>query len=165
MDKLGERLAFELGGARLYEALLSTHTAYGSFNGGPDSEGLLHILTQEYAHADLLERAIKDLGGDPTALTPAANLAANISAGLPQVLRVPTCCSASRRSWWPSWPTTSAGALWPSSSSRAAMRDWRSNAWRRSLPNGITCARCTRGSPPGRDARWSRGKGPRCRRE
>ena len=73
MDKLGERLAFELGGARLYEALLSKHNAYGSFSGGPSGEDLLRILTEEYAHAELLERAIKDQGGDPTALTPAAN--------------------------------------------------------------------------------------------
>jgi hypothetical protein len=89
MDKLGERLAFEHAGARLYEALLSKHRAYGSFEGGPNGEDLLHILTEEYEHADLLSRAIKTLGGDPTALTPAANLAMNISAGLPQVLSDP----------------------------------------------------------------------------
>jgi ferritin-like protein len=89
MDKLGERLGFEHAGARLYEALLSKHRAYGSFEGGPSGEDLLHILTEEYEHADLLSGAIKDLGGDPTALTPAANLAMNISAGLPQVLGDP----------------------------------------------------------------------------
>jgi hypothetical protein len=89
MDKLGERLAFEHAGARLYEALVSKHKAYGSFAGGPSAEDLLRILTQEYEHADLLEQAIKDLGGDPTALTPSANLAANISAGLPQVVTDP----------------------------------------------------------------------------
>jgi ferritin-like protein len=89
MDKLGERLTFEHAGARLYEALLSKHRAYGSFEGGPSAEDLLHILTEEYEHADLLSGAIKDLGGDPTALTPAANLAMNISAGLPQVLSDP----------------------------------------------------------------------------
>lgn len=50
---------------------------------------LLHILTEEYAHADLLEQAIKDLGGDPTMLTPSANLAANVSRGLPEVLADP----------------------------------------------------------------------------
>jgi ferritin-like protein len=89
MDKLGERLAFEHAGARLYEALLSKHRAYGSFEGGPTGEDLLHVLTEEYEHADLLTGAIKNLGGDPTALTPAANLAINISAGLPQVLSDP----------------------------------------------------------------------------
>ena len=89
MDKLGERLAFEHAGARLYEALLSKHRAYGSFEGGPSGEDVLHILTEEYEHADFLSGAIKNLGGDPTALTPAADLALNISAGLPQVLSDP----------------------------------------------------------------------------
>jgi Ferritin-like domain len=89
LDKLGERLAFEHAGARLYEALLSKHQAYGSFDGGPSGDDLLHVLTEEYEHADLLTRAIKELGGDPTALTPAANLAVTLSAGLPQVLSDP----------------------------------------------------------------------------
>jgi rubrerythrin len=89
MDKLGERLAFEHAGGRLYEALLSKHRAYGSFDGGPSGEDILHILTEEYEHADLLARAIEQLGGDPTALTPSANLAATISLGLPQVLTDP----------------------------------------------------------------------------
>lgn len=89
MDKLGERLAFEHAGARLYEALLSKHQAYGAFPGGPSAEDLMHILEEEYEHGDLLEQAIRDLGGDPTTLTPSANLAANISAGLPHVLSDP----------------------------------------------------------------------------
>jgi hypothetical protein len=89
LDKLGERLAFEHAGARLYEALLSKHQAYGSFTGGPSAEDLLHILEEEYEHADALDAAIVALGGDPTALTPSANLAVNISAGLPQVLADP----------------------------------------------------------------------------
>jgi ferritin-like protein len=89
MDKLGERLAFERAGARLYETLVSKHAAYGSFAGGPGADDLMHILTEEYEHADMLMRAIKELGGDPTAMTPSANLVANISAGLPQVLSDP----------------------------------------------------------------------------
>lgn len=89
MDKLGERLAFEHAGARLYEALLSKHEAYGDFPGGPTAEDLMHVLREEYEHADMLERAIKELGGDPTVITPSANLAANVSAGLPQVLSDP----------------------------------------------------------------------------
>lgn len=88
-DKLGERLVFERAGARLYEALLSKHEAYGSFDGGPSAQDLLHILQEEYEHGDMLQQAIKDLGGDPTALTPSANLTVNISAGLPQVLSDP----------------------------------------------------------------------------
>ena len=89
MDKLSERLVFELAGSRLYEALVSKHQAYGSFPGGPSEQDLLHILQEEYEHADLLQRAIKSLGGDPTAISPSADLASNISAGLPQVLTDP----------------------------------------------------------------------------
>jgi rubrerythrin len=89
LDKLGERLAFEHAGARLYEALISKYEAYGSFAGGPEAQDLLHILQEEYEHGDLLQQAIKALGGDPTVLTPSANLAASISIGLPQVLSDP----------------------------------------------------------------------------
>ena len=89
LDKLGERLAFEHAGARLYEALLSKHQAYGSFRGGPSADDLLHILEEEYEHADVLKDAMIALGGDPTALTPSANLAVNISVGIPQVLADP----------------------------------------------------------------------------
>jgi hypothetical protein len=89
MDKLGERLAFELAGARLYETLVSKHQAYGAFPGGPVVEDLMHILEEEYEHADLLEEAITSFGGDPTTMTPSANLAANISKGLPHVLSDP----------------------------------------------------------------------------
>ena len=89
MDKLGERLAFEHAGARLYEGLVSKHQAYGDFDGGPGEEDLMEILGQEYEHAAMLERAITELGGDPTAVTPSANLVANVSAGLPQVVTDP----------------------------------------------------------------------------
>jgi rubrerythrin len=89
MDKLSERLAFEHAGARLYEALLSKHEAYGSFAGGPEPQDILHILQEEHEHADRLQQAIKALGGDPTTVSPSANLAMNISAGLPQVLSDP----------------------------------------------------------------------------
>ena len=43
MDKLGERLAFEHAGARLYEALLAKHRAYGSFDGGPSADDLVAV--------------------------------------------------------------------------------------------------------------------------
>jgi rubrerythrin len=89
LDKLGERLAFERAGARLYEALMIKYRGYGSFDGGPGAEEISRILADEYEHGDLLERVIRDLGGDPTAVTPSANLAATISSGLPQVLTDP----------------------------------------------------------------------------
>ena len=90
IDKLGERLAFEHAGARLYEALISKHQAYGTFPGGPVGRGAdAHPATRNTSTQTSSRRRSPTLGGDPTALTPSANLAANISAGLPQVLSDP----------------------------------------------------------------------------
>jgi len=86
MDKLGERLAFERTGTRLYEALISKHEAFGSFAGGPSKADLEHICEEEYRHFTMLQAAIEQLGGDPTAVTPAANLSATASQGVPKVV-------------------------------------------------------------------------------
>jgi rubrerythrin len=89
LDKLGERLAFERSGVRLYEALLSKYDAYGSFSGGPGRDELLHLLREEFAHFAMLQQIIEQLGGDPTAVTPSANLQATMSLGIAQVLADP----------------------------------------------------------------------------
>lgn len=86
MDKLGERLAFERTGTRLYEALLSKHDAYGPFEGGPSREDIAHILGEELGHFHLLIDAIKTLGGDPTELTPSASVQLTASRGVGAVL-------------------------------------------------------------------------------
>jgi rubrerythrin len=86
MDKLGERLAFERTGTRLYEALISKHEAFGSFAGGPSKADLEHLCEEEYRHFTMLQAAIEQLGGDPTAVTPAANLSATASQGIPKVI-------------------------------------------------------------------------------
>jgi hypothetical protein len=86
LDKLGERLAFERAGTRLYEALLSKYDAYGSFEGGPSREDLVEMLGEEAAHFGLLREAIESLGGDPTELTPSANVQLTASHGVGQVL-------------------------------------------------------------------------------
>jgi rubrerythrin len=86
MDKLGERLAFERTGTRLYEALLSKHEAYGSFEGGPTREDITHILSEELQHFQMLADVIKSLGGDPTQLTPSARVQLTASHGVGQVL-------------------------------------------------------------------------------
>jgi hypothetical protein len=86
MDKLGERLAFERTGTRLYDALISKHEAFGSFTGGPSKADLAHIREQEFQHFTMLQAAIEQLGGDPTAVTPAANLSTTASQGIPQVI-------------------------------------------------------------------------------
>jgi rubrerythrin len=86
MDKLGERLAFERTGTRLYEALVSKHDAFGSFAGGPSRDNLEHVRQEEYRHFTMLQSAIEQLGGDPTAVTPSANLHATAAHGINQVI-------------------------------------------------------------------------------
>jgi rubrerythrin len=86
VDKLGERLAFERTGVRLYEALISKLDAFGSFAGGPTREMLVDIMDEEYEHFALLSDAITKLGGDPTVVTPSANLHATMTAGVMAVV-------------------------------------------------------------------------------
>jgi bacterioferritin (cytochrome b1) len=82
IDKLSERLAFERGGTRLYDALIAKATAL------PDSTvdlvRLREIRAQESAHANLLAAALVRVGADPTAQTPCADLVGVQSAGLLQ---------------------------------------------------------------------------------
>jgi hypothetical protein len=104
IDKLGERLAFERTGTRLYEALVSKHEAYGSLAGGPTAADLQHILAEEHRHFELRRAAVARLGGDPTAVTPSANLHATACKGIGAVLVTHgrACSTGSRRSASPS---------------------------------------------------------------
>ncbi len=86
IDKLGERLAFERTGVRLYEALISKFDAFGSFDGGPTREMLVDIMHEEYQHFALLSEAVTKLGGDPTVITPSADLHATMTAGVMAVM-------------------------------------------------------------------------------
>jgi rubrerythrin len=86
VDKLGERLAFERSGTRLYEALLSKYDAFGSFTGGPSRDDLEHVRQEEYRHFTLLQSAIEQLGGDPTAVTPSANIQTTAAHGITEVI-------------------------------------------------------------------------------
>jgi len=90
LDKLGERLAFERAGTRLYEALIAKVEALGQ-NGiyKVSSEMLRKIRAEEAEHAALVANAIVDLGGDPTSMTPCADLVGVESMGLMQVLTDP----------------------------------------------------------------------------
>jgi bacterioferritin (cytochrome b1) len=89
LDKLGERLAFERTGVRLYEALISKHEAFGGFDGGPSRSQLMTILNQEHGHFELLEDVVLGLDGDPTAMTPSADLALTVGAGVLTVITDP----------------------------------------------------------------------------
>jgi hypothetical protein len=89
LDLVGERLAFERTGVRLYDALLVKYEAAGEHAGGPTMEELRTIRAQELAHFQLLVAACEELGGDPTAMTPSADIIANASSGLIKVVSDP----------------------------------------------------------------------------
>jgi len=89
LDKLGERLAFERTGTRLYGALLSKFDASDPLPAGPTRAELEQIKAEEAAHFEMLREVMVSMGGDPTALTPSADVAAVNSMGLLQVLGDP----------------------------------------------------------------------------
>ena len=86
MDKLGERLAFERSGTRLYDALMAKCKSVGC--NIPQKE-LQHIRDEEAMHFALVGAAIQSLGGDPTEQTPCADVAGVEGMGLMQVLTDP----------------------------------------------------------------------------
>jgi len=85
LDKLGERLAFERTGVRLYDALLAKHEAADRHVDAPRRE-LERIRDDEHRHFWLVREAIEDLGCDPTAITPCADVISVAGAGWIQVL-------------------------------------------------------------------------------
>jgi bacterioferritin (cytochrome b1) len=88
VDKIAERLAYERGGTRLYEAALVKVLAHA--NGTPVSvERVKQIRDQEMAHATLLQNALVKLGADPTAQTPCADLVGVQAMGLIQAVTDP----------------------------------------------------------------------------
>jgi ferritin-like protein len=112
IDKIGERIAFERGGTRLYDALLTKYKALqASGDGLPPARDALasqssefhmaplanesaldtleRIRAEEVQHFQLLVDALRQLGGDPTAQTPCADIVAVSSMGLVQVLNDP----------------------------------------------------------------------------
>ena len=89
LDKLGERLAFERGGTRLYEALIMKCLAVPNGREVIDMKLLEEIHRDEARHFDLVREAIEQLGGDPTAMTPCANVVGVQSLGLVQTMNEP----------------------------------------------------------------------------
>ena len=87
MDKLGERLAFERAGVRLYDALMVKCS--GDSSKTIPLKDVRHIRDEEAVHFALIGAAIQSLGGDPTAQTPGANVTGVESMGLMQVLTDP----------------------------------------------------------------------------
>lgn len=107
LDKLGERLAYERSGTRLYDALIVKHMAAqerqtaalppndlardGAATAVTETpaDTLARLRAEELAHFALLSEAIGQLGGDPTAQTPCADVAAVMASGFMQVLNDP----------------------------------------------------------------------------
>jgi rubrerythrin len=112
MDKIGERIAFERGGTRLYDALITKYEALSMSDGNilpaagrdaTDDDGapmmslrdespaqtLARIRAEELAHFKMLCEAMEYLGGDPTAQTPCADVIGTASMGLIQVVTDP----------------------------------------------------------------------------
>lgn len=90
LDKLGERLAFERTGTRLYEALITKCAVM--LNGDDMSmtlDDLEQIRADEARHFLMVAEAIESMGGDPTSQTPSADLVGVESKGLVQVLNDP----------------------------------------------------------------------------
>jgi bacterioferritin (cytochrome b1) len=82
VDKLGERLAFERTGVRLYEAIISKYASFGGYDGGPTLAELEEIMREEHEHFRLLTDVVTRIGGDPTVMTPSADLHATMTKGV-----------------------------------------------------------------------------------
>lgn len=93
IDKLGERLAFERTGVRLYEALITKCSADGVSgplaDAGIDLQQLTMIREDEERHFNLIGEAIVALGGDPTSVTPCADVAGVNALGILQTMSDP----------------------------------------------------------------------------
>ncbi len=89
LDKLGERLAFERTGTRLYDALITKFEAMQDASTSMTLADLHKIRQDEARHFSIIADAIETLGGDPTSQTPCADLVGVESMGLMQVVTDP----------------------------------------------------------------------------
>jgi len=89
IDKLAERLAFERGGTRLYDAVYAKAIAKDAELNKVSAQEILEIRNAEAQHALLIKECMETLGADPTAQTPCADLVGVESAGLIQAVSDP----------------------------------------------------------------------------
>ena len=89
LDKMAERLAMERTATRLYDALLTKLAVVSDSRSSISLDQVASIRGDEARHALLLADAIASLGGDPTSMTPSADLAGVEAMGLVQVLNDP----------------------------------------------------------------------------
>lgn len=92
INKLGERLAYERSGVRIYEQLINK-CEFSVNNGLSEFTVPLDLLyefrDQELEHFELLDSCLRQLGADPTAQTPDADSSAVASLGLMKVISEP----------------------------------------------------------------------------
>jgi rubrerythrin len=89
IDKLAERLAFERGGTRLYDAVYAKAIANDAELNKVSAQEILEIRNAEARHAVLIKECMETLGADPTAQTPCADLVGVESMGLIQAVTDP----------------------------------------------------------------------------
>ena len=89
VDKLGERLAFERAGVRLYDAVIAKARIRTDEVAALSIARLEEIRNEEAEHFGMLAGALRELGADPTAQTPCADLAGIEGAGLMQAVTDP----------------------------------------------------------------------------
>lgn len=87
IDKLGERLAFERTGVRLYEAAIAK--AKGFNLPSEFISHLEHIREEEAEHMAIVKTVMEQLGADATAITPCADVTSVAGMGLIQVMTDP----------------------------------------------------------------------------
>lgn len=90
VDKLGERLAFERSGVRLYQALIDKTEALARTEKLPFSaDDLREIRDEELDHMHIVASALESLGADSSAQTPSADVASVANSGVMQVMTDP----------------------------------------------------------------------------
>lgn len=89
LDMLGERIAFERTGTRLYDLLLNKCRERPADLPGVPLSKLEAIRDEELSHFRLTSDVMEQIGGDPTAVTPAADVGAVMAMGLVQALADP----------------------------------------------------------------------------
>lgn len=89
IDCLGGRLAFERTGTRLYDALIGKFMARKDEATMVPMEQLMQFRAEEAAHIGICWDALRQLGADPTCVTPKADVNAVASNGLYQIITDP----------------------------------------------------------------------------
>ncbi|HYE37444.1 ferritin-like domain-containing protein [Methylocaldum sp.] len=89
IDKLGERLAFERTGTRLYDYLITKCETTAQADSPISVDTLRRFRREEAQHFKLVAKALESLGADPTTQTPGADVSAVASSGVLQVMSDP----------------------------------------------------------------------------